>query len=114
MKAIGYVRVSTDRQAELRVSLEAREARIRAMATLHGAELLEVIVDGRESAKNLNRPGLQRLLNFGGQRQSRGGDYCQTRPAHAVREGPLQPAGNLREAQRRLGLGCGIARHGLV
>jgi DNA invertase Pin-like site-specific DNA recombinase len=61
MKAIGYVRVSTDRQAEQGVSLEAQEAKIRAMATVQGAELFEVIVDG-ESAKNLNRPGLQRLL----------------------------------------------------
>jgi DNA invertase Pin-like site-specific DNA recombinase len=62
MKAIGYVRVSTDRQAEQGVSLEAQEAKIRAMATVQGAELFEVIVDGGESAKNLNRPGLQRLI----------------------------------------------------
>jgi DNA invertase Pin-like site-specific DNA recombinase len=62
MKTIGYVRVSTDRQAELGISLEAQEAKIRAMATVQGAELFEVIVDGGESAKNLNRPGLQRLL----------------------------------------------------
>jgi DNA invertase Pin-like site-specific DNA recombinase len=60
--AIGYVRVSTDRQAEHGVSLEAQEAKIRAMATVQGAEMFEVIVDGGESAKNLNRPGLQRLL----------------------------------------------------
>jgi DNA invertase Pin-like site-specific DNA recombinase len=64
MKAIGYVRVSTDRQAEQGVSLEAQESKIRAMATVQGAELLEVIVDGWESAKNLNRPGLQRLLTL--------------------------------------------------
>ena len=62
MKAIGYVRVSTDRQAELGVSLEAQEAKIRAMATVQGADLLEVIIDGGESAKNLNRPGLKRLI----------------------------------------------------
>jgi site-specific DNA recombinase len=62
MQAIGYVRVSTDRQAEQGVSLEAQEAKIRAMATIHSAELVEVIVDGGESAKSLNRPGLQRLL----------------------------------------------------
>src|ERR1022692_3672331 len=62
MKAIGYVRVSTDRQAEQGVSLEAQEAKVRAMATVQSAELLEVIVDGGESAKSLNRPGLQRLL----------------------------------------------------
>ena len=34
------------------------------MVTLQGAELFEVIVDGGESAKNLNRPGLQRLLTL--------------------------------------------------
>jgi site-specific DNA recombinase len=69
MHAIGYVRVSTDRQAEQGVSLEAQEAKIRAMATVQGADLSEVIVDGGESAKSLNRPGLQRLLalvNAGG------------------------------------------------
>jgi len=59
---IGYVRVSTDRQAEQGVSLEAQEAKIRAMATVQGADLIDVIVDGGESAKSLNRPGLQRLL----------------------------------------------------
>jgi DNA invertase Pin-like site-specific DNA recombinase len=64
MKAIGYVRVSTDRQAEQGVSLEAQEAKIRAMAMVQGADLSEVIVDGGESAKSLNRPGLQRLLGL--------------------------------------------------
>ena len=44
------------------VSLEAREAKIRAMATVQSADLLDVIVDGGESAKPLNRPALQRLL----------------------------------------------------
>ena len=64
MKAIGYVRVSTDQQAERGVSLEAQEAKIRAMAIVQGAELIDVIVDGGESAKSLNRPGLQRLLGL--------------------------------------------------
>jgi site-specific DNA recombinase len=64
MKVIGYVRVSTDRQAEQGVSLEAQEAKIRAMATVQGADLSEVIIDGGESAKSLNRPGLQRLLGL--------------------------------------------------
>ena len=64
MLAIGYVRVSTDRQAEHCVSLDAQEAKIRAMATVQGAELIDVIVDGGESAKSLNRPGLQRLMEL--------------------------------------------------
>jgi site-specific DNA recombinase len=62
MNAIGYVRVSTDRQAEQEVSLEAQEAKIRAISTVQSAELLDVIVDGGDSAKS--RPGLQRLLNL--------------------------------------------------
>jgi DNA invertase Pin-like site-specific DNA recombinase len=62
MQAIGYVRVSTDRQADQGVSLEAQEAKIGAMAVVRGGELEEVIVDGGESAKDLNRPGVKRLL----------------------------------------------------
>ena len=64
MQAIGYVRVSTDRQADTGVSLEAQESKIRAVATVQGADLLEVVVDGGESAKSLNRPGLQGLLGL--------------------------------------------------
>src|SRR5438477_4134127 len=64
MRAIGYVRVSTDRQADHGVSLEAQEAKIRAMAVVQGSEIVELIVDGGESAKNLNRPGMERLLSL--------------------------------------------------
>ena len=60
--AIGYARVSTDKQADRGVSLEAQDAKIRAMAVVQGTELIDVIVDGGESAKNLNRPGMERLL----------------------------------------------------
>ncbi len=69
MQAFGYARVSTDKQADHGVSLEAQEAKIRAMATVQGAEIVELIVDGGESAKNLNRPGMERLLALVDQRQ---------------------------------------------
>ena len=62
MKTIGYVRVSTDKQADRGVSLEAQAEKIRAMAVVHNAELIDIIVDGGESAKSLNRPGMARLL----------------------------------------------------
>src|SRR5579863_6446343 len=62
MKTVGYVRVSTDRQADFGVSIEAQEAKIRAMSVVRGGDLDEVIVDGGESAKDLNRPGVKRLL----------------------------------------------------
>jgi site-specific DNA recombinase len=54
MMTLGYVRVSTDWRAEHGVSLEAQEAKIRAMAVVHVRELSEVIGDGGESAKSLN------------------------------------------------------------
>lgn len=60
--AMGYARVSTDKQADRGVSLEAQQAKIHAMATVHGVELAEMIVDAAESAKSMDRPGLQRLL----------------------------------------------------
>ena len=56
--------MSTDRQAEQGVSLEAQEAKIRAMAKVQGHDLVEVIVDAGESAKSLHRPGLERLLEL--------------------------------------------------
>jgi site-specific DNA recombinase len=62
MKALGYARVSTDKQAERGVSLEAQAEKIRAMAVVHGADLLDLIVDGGQSAKSLQRPGIERLL----------------------------------------------------
>jgi DNA invertase Pin-like site-specific DNA recombinase len=63
-KAIGYVRVSTDKQADLGVSLEAQVEKVRAMATVHDVELLDVLVDAGESAKDLDRPGMVRILEM--------------------------------------------------
>jgi DNA invertase Pin-like site-specific DNA recombinase len=64
MNAIGYIRVSTDKQAEFGVSLEAQAEKVRAMAVVQGAELADVIVDAGESAKSLNRPGMARLMSL--------------------------------------------------
>lgn len=64
MRAIGYVRVSTEKQADFGVSLEAQTEKVRAMAVVQGAELAEIIVDAGESAKSLNRPGMERLLQL--------------------------------------------------
>jgi DNA invertase Pin-like site-specific DNA recombinase len=64
MKAIGYVRVSTEKQADFGVSLESQSEKVRAMAVVQGAELAELIIDAGESAKSLNRPGMARLLSL--------------------------------------------------
>lgn len=62
MRTVGYVRVSTDRQADAGASLEAQSERVRAMAVVQGRALDELIVDAGESAKSLERPGMERLL----------------------------------------------------
>jgi DNA invertase Pin-like site-specific DNA recombinase len=62
MKAVGYARVSTDKQADFGVSLEAQTEKVKAMAVVQGADVADVIVDAGESAKSLNRPGMVRLL----------------------------------------------------
>lgn len=59
---IAYVRVSTDKQAERGISLEAQEAKLRTYASLYSLDLVEVIVDAGVSAKTLERPGLARAL----------------------------------------------------
>jgi DNA invertase Pin-like site-specific DNA recombinase len=64
MRAIGYVRVSTDKQADHGVSLEAQAEKIRAMASIHSAELVDFIIEAGESAKSLNRPGMARSFNW--------------------------------------------------
>src|SRR5450631_3109220 len=64
MKTIGYVRVSTDRQAERGSSLDAQAEKIRAMALVQGTELADIIVESGESAKSLNRPGMTQLLEL--------------------------------------------------
>jgi site-specific DNA recombinase len=63
-RVVGYVRVSLDKQAEHGVSLDAQEEKLRAYATLYGLELVALISDEGESAKSLERPGLQRALGM--------------------------------------------------
>lgn len=63
MKAIGYLRVSTEDQAREGVSLDAQRSKIEAWATLAGFELEAVHTDaGLSGCKASNRPGLQAAL----------------------------------------------------
>ncbi len=62
LKAVGYVRVSTDDQADSGLGLEAQRARITAQAMANGWELIAIHEDAGFSAKTLNRPGLQAAL----------------------------------------------------
>ena len=58
-QAIGYIRVSTEQQANEGVSLEAQEARIGAWCVANGYELVKVFIDAGISGKKMeNRPEL--------------------------------------------------------
>ena len=69
MKAIGYTRVSTDEQAREGISLDIQRGKIRAYAELKGLDLVEIAEDAGFSAKDLKRPGVQRVIEAAHKRQ---------------------------------------------
>lgn len=65
MKAIGYIRVSTEGQVKDGVSLDNQENRIRRYCEYKGLELVEIIRDeGISGGKNAKRPGFVELLGL--------------------------------------------------
>ncbi len=62
MQVLGYVRVSTEEQANSRAGLEAQRAAILRECKRRGWQLVEVIEDAGYSAKDLRRPGIKAAL----------------------------------------------------
>jgi site-specific DNA recombinase len=62
MRVILYCRVSTADQADYGVSLEAQAAKLTAYADLYDLTIVDTVTDAGESAKSLNRPGIQHAL----------------------------------------------------
>lgn len=62
MKAVVYVRVSTEEQGKSGLGLEAQRQKALAYCQLHDHEVVEVVEDAGASGKSLNRPGMQRVL----------------------------------------------------
>ena len=62
LKAVGYIRVSTDEQAKEGFSLDVQEARVSAYCKAKGWKLARVYRDEGISGKDLNRPGVQSLI----------------------------------------------------
>ena len=61
-RALGYVRVSTQRQADGGISLDNQQARLGAHYGQRGVELVDIYRDGGLSGTTDNRPGLQALF----------------------------------------------------
>lgn len=62
MKVAIYVRVSTDEQAKEGFSIPAQRERLRAFCESQGWEIVQEYIEEGWSAKDLNRPQMQRLL----------------------------------------------------
>lgn len=87
MKAIGYVRVSTEGQATEGVSLDAQRARIEAWALANGAELLAVHIDaGISGGRADNRPALQAALDAACKAKAALVVYSLTRLSRSTRD----------------------------
>jgi site-specific DNA recombinase len=63
-RTVAYLRVSTEKQADHGVSLDAQRAKVSAYAALYDLELVEIVVDAGASAKTLERGGLRRALGL--------------------------------------------------
>ena len=61
-RAILYIRVSTDEQADKGYSLKHQEERLRKYCEVQGIQVIELYQDDY-SAKTFNRPEFTRLLN---------------------------------------------------
>ncbi|GAB7387104.1 hypothetical protein BSNK01_09400 [Bacillaceae bacterium] len=62
MKAALYIRVSTEEQAKEGYSVEAQKRKLTDFCHLQEWEIFDYYVDDGYSAKNLDRPALQRLI----------------------------------------------------
>lgn len=62
MQNVGYIRVSTEEQAQSGLGLEAQERVLRAYCDAKGVALDGLLVDAGCSGKDLNRPGMAELL----------------------------------------------------
>jgi DNA invertase Pin-like site-specific DNA recombinase len=58
MRAIGYIRVSTEKQATEGISLDAQKIRLQAHCIAVDIDLFDIATDDGYSAKSLDRPGL--------------------------------------------------------
>ena len=62
MEAIGYIRVSTEQQADSGLSLAAQRRKITAQAVVNDYALAGIVEDAGASAKTLDRPGWARIM----------------------------------------------------
>lgn len=63
-KVVGYCRVSTDQQADQGISLDAQRQQIVNYCNRNDLELIDVVIDGGQSGKDLDRPGFKKVIEI--------------------------------------------------
>lgn len=63
-KVVGYCRVSTDQQADQGISLDAQRQQIVNYCNRNDLDLIDVVVDGGQSGKDLDRPGFKKVIHL--------------------------------------------------
>jgi site-specific DNA recombinase len=71
-KFVGYVRVSTEEQAREGISLENQREKITLYCRMNDFELVGIEADEGISGKNLNRPGVTRVLEMAKKKEVNG------------------------------------------
>lgn len=97
MRALGYLRVSTDEQADSGLGLEAQRTAVSRYAAAHGWDV-ELHIDAGASGKSLDRPALQAALAALNARQA---DVLIVAKLDRVSRSVADFAGVLETAQRR-------------
>jgi len=64
MKAVGYIRVSTEEQAKEGISLDNQASKIKSYCDSQDWELVKVFSDEGSSGKDIKRKGLENLVSF--------------------------------------------------
>ncbi len=64
LRAVGYCRVSTKRQADHQISLEEQQRKVDATCILRDADLVETFIEPGLTARADRRPELKRMLEF--------------------------------------------------
>jgi site-specific DNA recombinase len=64
LRAVGYCRVSTKRQADHQISLEEQQRKVDATCVLRNVDLVETFIEPGLTARADRRPELKRMLEF--------------------------------------------------
>ena len=85
MKTVGYIRVSTERQVQEGISIEAQEAKIKAYAELNDSELIAICRDEGISGAKADRAGLKKALEAATEHQAALVVYSLSRLSRSTR-----------------------------